>query len=83
MITGNELVELGFKPGKWFKEALEYINANDLTGDGSVDLNDIVLLIKYIFDPSIQIAQGASADIDGNNDVNLLDVIALIGIIFG
>lgn len=33
MITGNELVALGFKPAKWFKEALEHINANNLTGD--------------------------------------------------
>lgn len=37
MITGNELVELGFKPGKWFKEALVYINENNLTGDSLVE----------------------------------------------
>jgi len=32
MITGKELVALGLKPGKWFKEALEHINAHDLVG---------------------------------------------------
>ena len=29
-ITGNELIALGFKPKKWFAEALEYINGNNL-----------------------------------------------------
>jgi len=29
-ITGNELIALGYKPGKWFAEALEYINENQL-----------------------------------------------------
>ncbi len=33
MITGNELIELGFKPSKWFKEAIEHINQNQLKGD--------------------------------------------------
>jgi len=32
-ITGNTLIELGFKSGKWFKDALEHINTNQLTGD--------------------------------------------------
>ena len=30
-ITGKELVERGFRPGKWFAEALEYINENNLS----------------------------------------------------
>ncbi len=30
-ITGNELIELGYRPKKWFAEALEYINENDLS----------------------------------------------------
>ena len=29
-ITGNELIALGYSPGKWFAEALEYINENQL-----------------------------------------------------
>ncbi len=33
MITGNDLINLGFKPGKWFKEAIEYANHNQLSGD--------------------------------------------------
>ena len=30
--NGNTLIELGFRPGKWFKEAIEHINANELEG---------------------------------------------------
>lgn len=33
IITGKTLVELGFRPGKWFAEAIEYSNANQLEGD--------------------------------------------------
>ena len=32
-ITGHTLIELGFKPKKWFKEAIEYINENALEGE--------------------------------------------------
>ena len=32
MITGNEIINLGYKPGKWFKEALEFANENNLEG---------------------------------------------------
>ena len=30
-IDGNALIEMGFRPGKWFKEAIEFVNANELT----------------------------------------------------
>lgn len=29
-ITGDTLIGLGYRPGKWFKEAIEYINVNQL-----------------------------------------------------
>lgn len=32
-ITGNTLIELGFRTGKWFKDALTHINENQLEGD--------------------------------------------------
>jgi tRNA-splicing ligase RtcB len=32
MVTGKDLVDRGLKPGKWFKEALEHINAHELSG---------------------------------------------------
>ena len=30
MITGNDLIDLGYKPGKWFAEALQYLNGREL-----------------------------------------------------
>jgi tRNA-splicing ligase RtcB len=33
MITGKDLIEMGYKPNKLFKEAIEYANANNLTGN--------------------------------------------------
>ena len=32
-ITGSKLIDLGFIPGKWFKDALEQINENQLEGE--------------------------------------------------
>jgi RNA-splicing ligase RtcB len=32
-ITGYTLIEMGFRSGKWFKEALDHINENQLVGD--------------------------------------------------
>ena len=32
-ITGKDLIERGYRPGKWFKAALAHIAAHDLSGD--------------------------------------------------
>ncbi|SNR15864.1 RtcB family protein [Tenacibaculum jejuense] len=32
-ITGKTLIEMGFKSGKWFPEALEYVNSKDLSNE--------------------------------------------------
>ncbi len=37
MITGKTLIDLGFKPSKWFKEVIEYANKNDLHGESLVN----------------------------------------------
>lgn len=37
MITGKDLIDLGYRPGKWFKEALEYVNENNLSEQSLVD----------------------------------------------
>lgn len=39
-ITGKTLIELGYTPGKWFKEALEYSNANQLEGEALIQYLD-------------------------------------------
>lgn len=33
MVTGKDLLALGLKPGKWFKEVLEHINTHELAGE--------------------------------------------------
>jgi RNA-splicing ligase RtcB len=33
MITGKDLIALGCKPGKWFKDAIDYANVHQLEGD--------------------------------------------------
>src|SRR5690606_36125773 len=37
IINGNTLIELGFAPDKWFKDALAHINANQLSGADLMD----------------------------------------------
>ena len=32
-ITGHSLIELGFRQGKWMKEAIDHINKNQLEGE--------------------------------------------------
>jgi len=39
MLTGKDLVDLGYKPGKWFKDALDFANKNQLSGES---------LLKYL-----------------------------------
>lgn len=39
MITGKTLIDLGYKPDKWFKEAIAIINMNNLCGD---DMHDYI-----------------------------------------
>ena len=43
MTTGKDLLDLGLKPGKWFKDALEYINAHALEGE---DLHAYLATVK-------------------------------------
>lgn len=33
MITGKDLIDLGFKPSKWFKEVIDFANENQLSGN--------------------------------------------------
>ena len=38
-ITGNHLINLGYQQGKWFREALDHINKENISGDA---------LVKYL-----------------------------------
>jgi RNA-splicing ligase RtcB len=33
MITGQDLIDLGYKPNKWFREVIEYANQHQLSGE--------------------------------------------------
>ena len=50
MITGNDLIKLGFKPGKWFKESLLHLNNTD------EDINDdyIINYMESVRPPAIK-----------------------------
>lgn len=52
MITGKTLIELGYRPGKWFKEALAYANAQQLEGDALTSYLDS--MAPVIIDPHKQ-----------------------------
>lgn len=41
-ITGNDLIAMGYRTGKWFKEALEHVNTQEFTGDALRDYLDNV-----------------------------------------
>jgi tRNA-splicing ligase RtcB len=43
MITGKDLIEMGYKPAKWFGEVIEKANDDNLTGDGLQNMIDSVL----------------------------------------
>lgn len=36
-INGNTLIELGFKPDRWFREAIPHINKHELSGEAMLD----------------------------------------------
>ena len=37
MITGKELIELGYRPSKWFKDAIDFANENNLSGESLIE----------------------------------------------
>lgn len=46
MITGKDLIKMGYKPSKLFKKAIEYANANNLSGD---DLREYIDSIQPVY----------------------------------
>ena len=54
MITGKDLIALGFKPGKWFKESIDFINSNNLEGEAMLSY-----LEKYRPQPMISLHENS------------------------
>lgn len=75
-INGNTLIDLGFKPKKWFKEAIAYINDNQLQSDEM-----LAYLEQFKSDPEIELHKKPIAfaiNIEAENEVeekNVSDVI--------
>lgn len=51
MITGNDLIALGYKPGKWFKEALEHVNKYGLTGEALTEYLEMAKPVDPVYIP--------------------------------
>ncbi len=59
----------------------ETVVPGDITGDGNVDVTDLIRLKKYIADNTTALA--GDADLNGDNKVDILDLIRLKKIIAG
>lgn len=74
--TGNTLIELGFRPGKWFAEALEYINTHQLEGGALMDY-----LEQFKSPPIIDLYEEAIAftqNIEATNDLEKENVASVV-----
>ncbi|WP_206539835.1 RtcB family protein [Kordia zhangzhouensis] len=75
-INGNTLIDLGFKPKKWFKEALVYINENQLQHDEM-----LAYLEQFASDPEIELHEkpvSFAINIEAENEIeeqNVSDVL--------
>ena len=75
-ITGKDLIEMGFKPGKWFPEAMEYVNSNQLT-----NLQIVEYLEQYRSAPEIPLLEESanfSINIKAENELEETNVNAVV-----
>ena len=66
-INGNTLIDLGFKPKKWFKEAIAHINAEQLAHDEM-----LAYLEQFRIDPEIELHENPIAfaiNIEAENEI--------------
>ncbi len=63
MITGKDLIDLGYRPGKWFKEAIDFANQKELSGDSLNDyLKTVAPVIVEPFDQPVDFYKNIKAD---------------------
>ena len=75
-ITGKDLIELGFKPGKWFKEALQYINDNELKDNEMISYLESAMPVEIdLHDKAVDYHVNIHADNEMEQD-NVDSVIA-------
>lgn len=75
-ITGNTLIEMGYRPGKWFKEALAQINERQLEG------SDLVTYLEGIKPPPMldlhEQAKPFAVNIEAENELEAENVKTVI-----
>ncbi len=52
MITGKDLIALGFKPAPWFKDAIVHINMNNLSGDALLEYANSCVPVEPVMIPA-------------------------------
>lgn len=75
-VNGNALIELGFIPDKWFKEAIDHVNKHQLKGK---ELNDY--LEQFRAEPMIELHEVAipfSVNIKAENELEAENVNSVI-----
>jgi len=64
------------------EEPAEESKPGDITGDGGVNIMDVIRLLKYVSGWSVNICE-ENADVTGDGDINIMDVIRLLKAVSG
>lgn len=75
-------LDYGITHGFWQEFGGESYVYGDANGDGSVDIDDVVFLINYIFADGPAPEPAESADVNCSGDIDIDDVVYLIAYIF-
>lgn len=81
MITGKDLIALGYRPGKWFKVAIEFANQNQLSGFGLENyLQTVAPKIIAPYDQPVDFYQNIKADTEEeiSNVQSVLDTMRVL-----
>ena len=66
-ITGQYLIDLGYRPAKWFSEALQYINDKDLEITDKENEDFIYKRITIILNDGTKYVMNSAKKIKGAN----------------
>lgn len=79
LITGADLIELGYKPAKWFGEALDHLNSNNIHDLKSIEdvCNRLIKLNTYTYMEPLETPVPYYKNIETENDVELENLISV------
>lgn len=78
MINGNTLIELGFKPAKWFKEALESIEQNNIQYEDVYSYVQRFIPEPIIFIEPLTVPMSYSKNIECTNEVEEFNFLSVV-----